>query len=108
MLSPMHFFETTPTGRVQNVFSRDMDEGSQLLYASVSCRFEHHVYVIRTQDIVTLFSVDVWLPITAESILQNVWIVFFAILFVCLVFPWFIIPLFVLAAIYYVVSKIFR
>jgi hypothetical protein len=25
----MQFFETTPTGRIQNLFSRDMDEGNQ-------------------------------------------------------------------------------
>ncbi|XP_021928372.1 multidrug resistance-associated protein 5-like isoform X2 [Zootermopsis nevadensis] len=78
MHSPLHFFETTPAGRIQNLFSRDMDE------------------------------VDVRLPTTIESFLQNVWIVLFAILFVCLVFPWFIIPLVILAVIYYFISKIFR
>ncbi|XP_069692470.1 ATP-binding cassette sub-family C member 5-like isoform X3 [Periplaneta americana] len=78
MRSPMLFFETTPVGRIQNLFSRDMDE------------------------------VDTRLPITVESIMQNVWIVLFAVLFVCLVFPWFIIPLLILAVIYYIISKIFR
>jgi len=27
----MQFFDTTPTGRIQNLFSRDMDEGNQCL-----------------------------------------------------------------------------
>ncbi|PSN45519.1 hypothetical protein C0J52_13173 [Blattella germanica] len=76
--SPMQFFEITPVGRVQNLFSKDMDE------------------------------VDTRLPITVESILQNVWIVMFAILFICLVFPWAVIPLIILGIIYYIISKIFR
>lgn len=25
--SPLKFFETTPSGRIQNIFSRDIDEG---------------------------------------------------------------------------------
>ncbi|XP_063238702.1 ATP-binding cassette sub-family C member 5-like isoform X1 [Bacillus rossius redtenbacheri] len=78
MCSPMSFFETTPTGRIQNLFSRDMDE------------------------------VDSRLPINIESMLQNIWTIVFAIMFICLAFPWFIIPLLVLAVVYYFISKIFR
>ncbi|XP_066994509.2 ATP-binding cassette sub-family C member 5 isoform X2 [Anabrus simplex] len=78
MQSPMCFFETTPTGRIQNLFSRDMDE------------------------------VDVRLPIAVENIIQNIWIVFFAIISICLVFPWFVIPLVFLAVLYYTISSIFR
>ncbi|KAK7871844.1 hypothetical protein R5R35_006438 [Gryllus longicercus] len=75
---PMLFFETTPIGRIQNLFARDMDE------------------------------VDVRLPFTVESIMQNLLIVFFAILLICLVFPWFIIPMAFLGGVYYFMSKIFR
>lgn len=32
MTSPIRYFETTPTGRIQNLFSRDLDEGL--------CRFQ--------------------------------------------------------------------
>nr|CAD7589367.1 unnamed protein product [Timema genevievae] len=75
--SPIKFFETTPTGRIQNLFSRDIDE------------------------------VDTRLPITLESILQNMWLVLFAVMFICLVFPWFIIPMVLLFILYYFISKIF-
>nr|CAD7397359.1 unnamed protein product [Timema cristinae] len=75
--SPIKFFETTPTGRIQNLFSRDIDE------------------------------VDTRLPITLESILQNMWLVLFAVMFICLVFPWFIIPMLLLFILYYFISKIF-
>lgn len=76
--SPMQFFEVTPIGRIQNLFSKDTDE------------------------------VDIRLPITVESIIQNVWIVMFAVLFICLVFPWAVIPLIILGIVYYIISKIFR
>ncbi|XP_046735959.1 ATP-binding cassette sub-family C member 5-like [Diprion similis] len=75
---PMRFFDTTPTGRVQHLFSRDMDE------------------------------VDNRLPISLTSLMQNVFIIFFAILVICLVLPWFILPLCILIIVYYFVSKVFR
>ncbi|XP_015590166.1 multidrug resistance-associated protein 5 isoform X1 [Cephus cinctus] len=76
--APMKFFETTPSGRIQNMFSRDMDE------------------------------VDTRLPITLEGIIQNTFIVLFAVLFICMVFPWFTIPLIFLAALYYFINAVFR
>jgi len=103
----MQFFETTPTGRIQNLFSRNLDEGNHFLCILFSCLstvfspFHHGGYIL-------FFTVDVRLPITVERILQNMWIVLFAILFVCLIFPWFVIPLLILAVFYYVISKIFR
>ncbi|XP_015521892.2 ATP-binding cassette sub-family C member 5 isoform X1 [Neodiprion lecontei] len=76
--SPMRFFDTTPSGRIQHLFSRDMDE------------------------------VDSKLPLSLTSILQYTFILFFAMVVICVVFPWFVVPLFILSAIYYFLSKIFR
>uniref|UniRef100_A0A1B6GY24 ABC transporter domain-containing protein n=1 Tax=Cuerna arida TaxID=1464854 RepID=A0A1B6GY24_9HEMI len=74
----MQFFETTPLGRIQNLFSKDMDE------------------------------VDAHLPFTLECMLEDGCSLIFAILFICLVFPWFIIPLVVLSILFFTVSRIFR
>uniref|UniRef100_A0A1B6LUM9 Multidrug resistance-associated protein 5-like n=1 Tax=Graphocephala atropunctata TaxID=36148 RepID=A0A1B6LUM9_9HEMI len=74
----MQFFETTPLGRIQNLFSKDMDE------------------------------VDAHLPFTLECMLEDGCSLIFAILFICLVFPWFIIPLVVLSVLFFAVSRIFR
>ncbi|XP_012276632.1 multidrug resistance-associated protein 5 isoform X2 [Orussus abietinus] len=76
--APMRFFETTPVGRIQNMFSRDIDE------------------------------VDNRLPFTLETIIQNVIVILFAVVGVCVVFPWFMVPLVVLGALYYYIGKVFR
>uniref|UniRef100_A0A8C4PQD4 ATP-binding cassette sub-family C member 5 n=1 Tax=Equus asinus asinus TaxID=83772 RepID=A0A8C4PQD4_EQUAS len=77
--SPMKFFDTTPTGRILNRFSRDMDE------------------------------VDVRLPFQAEMFIQNVILVFFCIGMIAGVFPWFLVavgPLFILFSILHIVSRV--
>ncbi|KAM6443796.1 ATP-binding cassette sub-family C member 5 isoform 1-T2 [Liasis olivaceus] len=78
--SPMKFFDTTPTGRILNRFSKDMDE------------------------------VDVRLPFQAEMFIQNVILVFFCVGMISGVFPWFLMavgPLVVLFTILHVVSRVF-
>ncbi|XP_027219261.2 ATP-binding cassette sub-family C member 5 isoform X6 [Penaeus vannamei] len=76
--SPMSFFDTTPSGRIINIFSRDMDE------------------------------VDVRVPMTMETFLQNIWLITSSLVFVCLVFPHFLPFLVVLAILFLFIRSIFR
>uniref|UniRef100_A0AAR2JHA6 Uncharacterized protein n=1 Tax=Pygocentrus nattereri TaxID=42514 RepID=A0AAR2JHA6_PYGNA len=66
--SPMHFFDTTPLGRILNRFSKDMDE------------------------------VDVRLAMHAEMLMQNLTLVLFCLGVVSTVFPWFLFSIIPLAA----------
>ncbi|KAM6970369.1 ATP-binding cassette sub-family C member 5 [Aplochiton taeniatus] len=78
--SPMKFFDTTPTGRILNRFSKDMDE------------------------------VDTRLPFQAEMFIQNVILVFFCLGVIGSVFPWFLAavgPLVLLFVALHVVSRVF-
>ncbi|XP_054569765.1 LOW QUALITY PROTEIN: ATP-binding cassette sub-family C member 5-like [Eptesicus fuscus] len=77
--SPMKFFDTTPTGRILNRFSRDMDE------------------------------VDVRMPFQAEMFLQNVILVLFGVGMIAGVFPWLLVavaPLVILFAVLHIVSRV--
>uniref|UniRef100_A0A8C3YJJ1 ATP-binding cassette sub-family C member 5 n=1 Tax=Catagonus wagneri TaxID=51154 RepID=A0A8C3YJJ1_9CETA len=76
--SPMKFFDTTPTGRILNRFSKDMDE------------------------------VDVRLPFQAEMFIQNVILVFFCVGMIAGIFPWFLVavgPLGILFSLLHMVSR---
>ncbi|KYM83609.1 Sodium leak channel non-selective protein [Atta colombica] len=76
--SPLSFFETTPSGRIQNVFSRDIDE------------------------------IDNYLPISIENMVQNIFTCSFAIFFICGILPWFSIPLLLFGVLFFFVGKLFR
>ncbi|XP_013884203.1 ATP-binding cassette sub-family C member 5 [Austrofundulus limnaeus] len=76
---PMKFFDTTPTGRILNRFSKDMDE------------------------------VDTRLPFQAEMLIQNVILVFFCLGVISWVFPWFLVavgPLVLLFSVLHSISKV--
>ncbi|XP_051579787.1 ATP-binding cassette sub-family C member 5-like isoform X1 [Myxocyprinus asiaticus] len=78
--SPMKFFDTTPTARILNRFSKDMDE------------------------------VDTRLPFQAEMFIQNVILVLFCLGVISSVFPWFLVavgPLVLLFTVLHVVSRVF-
>ncbi|KFM61594.1 Multidrug resistance-associated protein 5, partial [Stegodyphus mimosarum] len=76
--SPMHFFDTTPTGRILNVFTHDTDE------------------------------VDTNVPMTMVSLLQKISAVLFALLIVMVVYYWFVIPLLLLGALFFFLQKMFK
>ncbi|KAM8769319.1 ATP-binding cassette sub-family C member 5 isoform 2-T4 [Acanthopagrus schlegelii] len=77
---PMRFFDSTPSARILNRFSKDMDE------------------------------VDTRLPFQAEMFIQNVILVFFCLCVISCVFPWFLVavgPLVLLFAVLHSISRVF-
>ncbi|XP_017314285.1 ATP-binding cassette sub-family C member 12 isoform X2 [Ictalurus punctatus] len=78
LASPMSFFDTTPTGRMVNRFSKDQDE------------------------------IDAVLPFNMENFLQFCLMVTSTVLTVCIVFPFLLIAVVALGAIFTVILYIFQ
>ncbi|XP_073978211.1 ATP-binding cassette sub-family C member 5-like isoform X2 [Rhodnius prolixus] len=74
----MVFFERTPIGRLQNLFCKDMDE------------------------------IDSRIRPSLETLIQGIWHVSFSLLFICLAFPLFIIPLVIIAFAFFIIYRTFR
>lgn len=55
-----------------------------------------------------VFVVDNYMPVAIENMVQNIFTCCFAIIFICYIVPWFCLPLIILAAIFFYISKIFR
>ncbi len=75
---PMKFFDSTPSGRILNRFSRDIDE------------------------------LDGRLPWTAERLFAHGSRIFLALIFMCVIFPWFLLAIVPTAILFVVLNKVFR
>ncbi|XP_073446643.1 ATP-binding cassette sub-family C member 5-like [Dendrobates tinctorius] len=78
LCSPIKLFDTTPLGRILNRFTKDVDE------------------------------VDIHLPNQMEQLMQNMILVLFCLGIISSVFPWFLISVVPLSAVFYMVNRASR
>ena len=97
--SPMRFFDSTPVGRLLNIFSRDMDE---------SMRIGWNYWENGGITIILCFTADSRLPKSIEEFIQNVLFIAISIGLIVFVFPWFLVALVLFAALFLFFSRIFR
>ena len=97
--SPMRFFDSTPVGRLLNIFSRDMDESM-----GIGWNYWENGGII----IILCFTADSRLPKSIEEFIQNVLFIAISIGLIVFVFPWFLVALVLFAALFLFFSRIFR
>lgn len=103
----MKVFDTTPTARILNRFSRDLDEGESVL--TLAERVAPPTEDL-SDGVFVLHPVDTRLPFQAEMFIQNLILVFFCLGIISWIFPWFLAavgPLVLLFAALHSISRVF-
>lgn len=97
----MRFFDSTPVGRIINIFSRDLDESNI-----------HNIIKMYTDTIQFMFYffsiADSRIPSSTDTLIQYVLVIIMSIFFVVLAVPWFLVALVVLSFIFALYSRVFR
>lgn len=97
----MRFFDSTPVGRIINIFSRDLDESN--IHNIIK------MYTDAIQFMFYLFSIaDSRIPSSTDTLIQYVLVIIMSIFFVVLAVPWFLVALVVLSFIFALYSRVFR